>query len=55
MLQNPVELRNKILIEPALNGADKLRIISGYAAHTMVSWHISELWSITAEKILILI
>ena len=45
MLQNSKEFRQKILIDPVLNGADKLRIVSGYAAHTMVSWHISELWN----------
>ncbi len=43
LLSEPDELREKVLIEPALEGADKLRIITGYATHTMVSWHISEL------------
>ena len=43
MLSSPEDLREKILLEPVSNGADKLRIISGYSAHTMVSWHISEI------------
>lgn len=43
LLSEPKELREKILFEPVREGADKLRIISGYSAHTMVSWHISEL------------
>ncbi len=43
MLSNPSELREKILFEPISHGADKLRIITGYSAHTMVSWHITEI------------
>lgn len=37
--------RDRILIEPIRNGADKLKIISGYATHTMASWHITEIFS----------
>ena len=37
------EFRDSILIDPAVNGADSLKIISGYATHTMASWHITEL------------
>lgn len=43
MLSGSKELREKILLEPVSQGAEKLRIISGYSAHTMASWHISEI------------
>lgn len=33
------------MLDPILTGADKLKIISGYATHTMASWHISEIMS----------
>jgi hypothetical protein len=39
------DFRNHILIEPIRCGADKLKIISGYATHTMASWHITEIAS----------
>lgn len=37
------DFRNRILIDPIRNGADTLKIISGYATHTMASWHITEI------------
>lgn len=43
MLSEPHEMREKILFEPLSLGADTLRIISGYSAHTMASWHINEI------------
>ena len=43
MLTEPQEFREKILLEPVSQGADTLRIISGYASHTMASWHISQI------------
>ena len=43
MLSEPQEMREKILFEPVSHGADRLRIISGYSAHTMASWHMAEL------------
>ena len=36
-------LRDMALIEPIRQGADSLKIVSGYATHTMASWHIKEL------------
>lgn len=35
--------RDAVLIEPVRQGADSLKIVSGYATHTMASWHIREL------------
>lgn len=43
MISDSHELREKILLEPVSTGADKLRIITGYSAHTMASWHIMEI------------
>ena len=43
MISDSHELREKILLEPVSMGADKLRIITGYSAHTMASWHITEI------------
>ena len=37
------KLINHILINPAIEGADKLYIIAGYATPQMVSWHIQRL------------
>ena len=37
--------RDRVLLAPIRNGADKLMIISGYATHTMASWHITEIAS----------
>lgn len=39
------KFRDSILIDPILSGADTLKIISGYATHTMASWHITEIAS----------
>ena len=33
----------RVLIEPLEIGADKLKIVSGYASPSMVSWHITEI------------
>lgn len=35
--------RNLVLFDPIKQGADSLKIISGYATHTMASWHITEI------------
>lgn len=37
------DFRDTVLLEPLENGADSLKIISGYATHTMASWHITEI------------
>jgi len=37
------DLRNHTLITPIRQGADKIIIVSGYATHTMASWHIAEI------------
>lgn len=34
-----------MLLDPIMAGADKLKIVSGYATHTMASWHITEIMS----------
>lgn len=39
------DFRDLVLIEPIRQGADKLKIISAYATHTMASWHITEIAS----------
>ena len=36
-------LKNKVLLHPVSEGAEHLKIITGYAAHTMASWHLSEI------------
>ena len=43
--------RDHILIDPIRNGADRLKIISGYATHTMASWHIKEISSQVPERV----
>lgn len=45
------DFRNKILIDPIRSGADQLKIISGYATHTMASWHITEIVAQTQQPI----
>ena len=35
--------RDLVLFDPIKQGADHLRIVSGYATHTMASWHIKEM------------
>jgi hypothetical protein len=37
--------RNQILLNPIAAGADQLKIVSGYATHTMASWHLTEIAS----------
>jgi hypothetical protein len=37
------DFRDLALIDPIRHGADSLKIVSGYATHTMASWHIKEL------------
>ena len=39
------DFRDTVLLEPLKNGADSLKIVSGYATHTMASWHITEIAS----------
>lgn len=36
-------LRNLVLLDPIQQGADKLKIVVGYATHTMASWHIKQI------------
>jgi len=43
--------RDLVLLEPIRQGADKLKIISAYATHTMASWHITEIASRTLPPI----
>lgn len=38
--------REKILLDPIQIGADNLKIVSGYATHTMASWHLTEIASL---------
>lgn len=40
-----VNFRDHVLLDPIMAGADKLKIVSGYATHTMASWHITEIMS----------
>jgi len=37
------DFRDIVLLDPIGKGANKLKIISGYATHTMASWHIKEI------------
>lgn len=37
------DLINRILIDPIRRGANKLLIVSGYASHTMASWHLKKI------------
>jgi len=37
--------RSIVLLDPIREGAERLKIISGYATHTMASWHITEITS----------
>lgn len=38
------DLENKVLISPAKEGANELRIVSAYASPSMVDWHIQKLF-----------
>jgi hypothetical protein len=37
------DFRDLVLLDPIRKGAESLKIISGYATHTMASWHIKEI------------
>jgi hypothetical protein len=37
------DFRDLVLLDPIREGAEHLKIISGYATHTMASWHITEI------------
>lgn len=39
------DFRDHVLLAPIREGARQLKIISGYATHTMASWHITEIAS----------
>jgi hypothetical protein len=39
------DFRDIVLLEPIRQGAENLKILSGYATHTMASWHITEIAS----------
>lgn len=41
--QFDTDLENKILLQPALDGADELRIVSAYASPSMATYHINKL------------
>ncbi len=45
------KFRDIVLINPIMKGADKLKIISGYATHTMASWHITEIMSRVEKRV----
>ncbi len=45
------KLINHVLINPAVEGADKLRIIAGYATPQMASWHIQRLNDLHVQPI----
>ena len=40
-----IDFRDLVLFDPIRDGAEQLKIISGYATHTMASWHITEIFS----------
>lgn len=33
---------DRVLFQPLESGADHLKIVTGYATHTMASWHLTE-------------
>lgn len=37
--------RDRVLVDPVRAGADQIKIVSGYATHTMASWHLKEIES----------
>lgn len=41
--QFDTDLENKVLLQPALDGADELRIVSAYASPSMATYHINKL------------
>jgi len=46
-----VNFRDHVLLDPIMAGADRLKIVSGYATHTMASWHITEIKSRIQRRI----
>lgn len=44
-------LEEKILIQPALDGANELRIISAYASPSMASWHMEKLKELQLDNV----
>ena len=38
------DFRDLVLFNPIRDGAEQLKIISGYATHTMASWHSTEIF-----------
>lgn len=45
------ELRHAILIQPAIEGAGKLYIVSGYASSSMVSWQYNTLKDMKIDSV----
>ena len=37
------DFRDLVLLDPIRKGGERLKIVSGYATHTMASWHITEI------------
>ena len=50
-MRNKQEMRDKVLLEPVSQGADTLRIISGYSSHAMASWHISQIRELFGKSV----
>lgn len=49
--QFDTDLENKVLLQPALDGADELRIVSAYASPSMAAYHIDTLKEVGAIPI----
>lgn len=49
--QFDTDLENKVLLKPALDGADELRIVSAYASPSMAAYHINKLKEIDSIPI----
>lgn len=45
------DLENKVLIEPANEGANELRIVSAYASPSMVAWHMQTLADLELQPV----
>ena len=50
-MRNKQEMREKVLLEPLSQGADTLKIISGYSSHAMASWHISQIRELCGKSV----
>ena len=50
-MRNKQEMREKVLLEPLSQGADTLKIISGYSSHAMASWHISQIRELCGKSL----